>query len=167
MATRTSLEPEAPIPEWISRFVADIPSAVALFDGELRYLTANHRWLNAFGIVGDAPIGQSHDQIDPHSAPILLDLHRRALSGETAEACLADDGEVTEGAPHRIVSARPHRDREGVILGVIATLHEAMAIATEKTLRYATDALTGLAGRHCFMARVRSAVAPSNGPRRP
>jgi diguanylate cyclase (GGDEF)-like protein len=167
MVTRTNLEPEGPVPEWISRFVADIPSAVALFDTELRYIAANHRWLNAFGIVGDALVGMHHDKIDPHTAPILSDLHRRALTGETVETCLADDGEPSEGATHRIISARPHRSRDGSILGVVATLHEAMAIATEKTLEYATDVLTGLAGRHCFMARVRSAIAPTDGPRRP
>jgi diguanylate cyclase (GGDEF)-like protein len=167
MVSRTSPEPETPVPESISRFVGDIPSAVAVFDAELRYLAANHRWLNAFGIVGDALIGQQHHQVDPHSAPVLVDLHRRALAGETVEGLLADDAEAGEGAMQRIVSARPHRDHNGSILGVVATLHEAMAIATEKTLQFATDALTGLAGRHCFMARVRSAVAPTDGLRRP
>jgi diguanylate cyclase (GGDEF)-like protein len=167
MATRTSPGPEASIPEWITRFVADIPSAVALFDRELRYVAVNNRWVNALGVVGEGLIGQSHDQVDPHSAPILSDLHRRALSGEAVEACLADDNELTESGSHRIVSARPHRDRDGTILGVVATMHEALSVATEKSLQYATDGLTGLAGRHCFMARVRSAVAPSAGPRRP
>jgi diguanylate cyclase (GGDEF)-like protein len=47
-------------------------------------------------------------------------------------------------------------------LGVFATLHETIAVATEKSLQYVNDALTGLAGRHCFMARVRAAVAPEN-----
>ncbi len=167
MATKTRPDPTSAIPECITRFVADIPSAVAMFDCELRYVAANNRWLNAFGVVGDGLIGQSPHQVDPHSAPILSDLHRRALSGETVEAYLADDDELAEGASHRIVSARPHRDRDGAILGVVATLHEALAVATEKSLQYATDGLTGLAGRHCFMARVRSAVAPGNGPRRP
>jgi diguanylate cyclase (GGDEF)-like protein len=167
MAAKTSPDPEVRIPESITRFVADIPSAVALFDCELRYVAANNRWLNAFGVVGDGLIGQSHDQVDPHSAPMVIDLHRRAMSGETVEVCLADDYELTEDASHRIVSARPYRDRDGTILGVVATLHEALAIATEKSLEYATDALTGLAGRHCFMARVRSAMAPHSSPRRP
>jgi diguanylate cyclase (GGDEF)-like protein len=167
MVSRTNPEPETLVPEWISRFVADIPSAVALFDAELRYIAANYRWLNAFGIAGDALIGQPHEHVDPHSASIMIDLHRRALSGETVDACLTEEGQVGGGATHRIVSARPHRDRDGSILGVVATLHEAMAVATEKTLQYATDALTGLAGRHCFMARVRSAVAPTSGSRRP
>ncbi len=167
MATRTSPDRGDVFAEWISRFVADIPSAVALFDGERRYVAANHRWLNAFGIVGEAPIGQSHEQVDPHSAATFTDLHHRALAGETVEICLAEDDEMGEGATHRIVNARPYRGGDGTVLGVVATLHEAMAIATEKTLQYATDALTGLAGRHCFMARVRAAVAPSSGPRRP
>jgi len=167
MAAKISTEPDAPLPEWITRFVADIPSAVALFDREMRYVAANNRWLNAFGVVGEGLIGQTHDQIDPHSAPILTDLHRRALAGETAEGCLTDEDELHEGASQRIVSARPHHDRDGAILGVVATMHEALAIATEKSLEYASDALTGLAGRHCFMKRVRSAIAPDSGPRRP
>jgi diguanylate cyclase (GGDEF)-like protein len=167
MATRTSSDPEASIPEWITRFVADIPSAVAVFDLEQRYVAANNRWLNAFGVVGDGVIGQCHDQVDAHSAPILIDLHRRALVGEAVEASLTDDDELTEGASHRIVSARPYRDRDGSVLGVVATLHDALAIASERSLEYVTDPLTGLAGRHCFMARVRSAVAPSKGSRRP
>jgi predicted signal transduction protein with EAL and GGDEF domain len=167
MAARNSPDPEAPVLEWITRFVADIPSAVALFDRDLRYVAANNRWLNAFGIVGEGLIGQHHDQVDSRSAPILADLHRRALAGEAAEACLSDDAELTESATQRIVRVRPHRGRDGTIFGVVATMHEALAIATEKSLQYASDALTGLAGRHCFMARVRSAVAPDKGPRRP
>ena len=149
------------------RFVADMPSAVALFDRELRYVAANNRWLNAFGVVGDSPIGQCHDQVDPHSAPTLIELHRRALTGEAAEGCLTDDDELNQGASQRIIGVRPQHDRDGAIVGVIATLHEALAIATEKSLEYASDALTGLAGRHCFMKRVRAAVAPDAGPRRP
>jgi len=167
MATKTSPDPDTQPPEWIARFVADIPSAVALFDCELRYIAANTRWLNAFGLVGDSPVGQSHEQVDPHSAPTLAELHRRALAGEGAEGCLTDDDELHQGASQRIIGMRPQHDRDGAVVGVIATLHEALAIATEKSLEYASDALTGLAGRHCFMKRVRAAVAPDAGPRRP
>jgi len=167
MATKSNPQPEPLLPEWITRFVSDIPSAVALFDSELRYVAANDRWLNAFGVIGEGVIGQSHDQVDTHSAPIVRELHRRALSGETVEACLGDDESLTESPSHRILSVRPHRDGDGAILGVVATVHEALAIASDKSLEYATDALTGLAGRHCFMARLRSAVAPSAGSRRP
>ena len=167
MAPQSSPGPEAPASEWIARFVADIPSAVALFDREMRYVAANNRWLNAFGVVGEGVIGQCHEQIDPASATLLADLHRRALAGETIEASLGDDDALPAGASHRIVSVRPHHDRDGTILGVVATVHEALPLTTEKSLQYATDALTGLAGRHCFMKRVRAAVAPGATPRQP
>ena len=167
MVTKTSPEPEMPLPEWMARFVADIPSAVAVFDRDLRYVVANNRWLNAFGIVADGLIGQSHDQFDPHGAPTLAELHRRAMSGEAVETSLGHEDPLVDGGSHRIISARPHRDHEGGILGVVATLHETAAVATEKSLQHLTDALTGLAGRHCFMARVRSAITPQAGLRRP
>ena len=51
---RLDSDPDIQAPEWITQFVADIPSAVALFDRELRYVAANNRWLNAFGLVGDS-----------------------------------------------------------------------------------------------------------------
>jgi predicted signal transduction protein with EAL and GGDEF domain len=166
MVTKTSREPEIPLPEWMARFVADIPSAVALFDRDLRYVAANSRWLNAFGIVDDRLIGHCHDQFDPHGAPALAELHRRALAGEAVEVSLSDDDVLADGGNRRIVSARPHRAGDGTILGVVATLHETVVIATEKSLQLASDALTGLAGRHCFMARVRAALAPAAGQRR-
>jgi diguanylate cyclase (GGDEF)-like protein len=167
MVTKTSPEPETPLPEWMARFVADIPSAVAVFDRDLRYVVANNRWLNAFGIVADGLVGHCHDQFDPHGAPTLAELHRRAMTGETVETSLGHEDPLVDGGSHRVVCARPHRDPEGGILGIVATLHETAAIATEKSLQHLTDALTGLAGRHCFMARVRGAVAPQAGSRRP
>ena len=167
MVTKTSPEPEILLPEWMARFVADIPSAVAVFDRDHRYVVANNRWLNAFGIVTDGLAGQTHDQFDPHGAPTLAELHRRAMSGEAVETNLGHEDPLVDGGSHRVISARPHRDQEGGILGVVATLHETAAVATEKSLQHLTDALTGLAGRHCFMARVRGAVAPEAGSRRP
>ena len=167
MVTKTSPKPENPLPEWMARFVADIPSAVAVFDRDLRYLVANNRWLDAFGIVADGLTGQSHDQFDPHGAATLAELHQRAMSGEAVETSLGHEDPLVDGGSHRIVSARPHRDHDGTILGVVATVHETAAVATEKSLQHLTDALTGLAGRHSFMARVRSAITPQAGLRRP
>ncbi len=133
MVTKTSPESEISLPEWMARFVADIPSAVAVFDRDHRYVVANNRWLNAFGIVTDGLTGQTHDQFDPHGAPTLAELHRRAMSGEAAETSLGHEDPLVDGGSHRVVSARPHRDQEGGILGVVATLHETAAVATEKS----------------------------------
>jgi len=167
MVTKTRPEPVTPLPEWIARFVADIPSAVAVFDRDFHYVVANNRWLNAFGVVGDGLTGQTHDQFDLQGAAILAETHRRAMAGETVETSLGHEDPLVDGGSHRIVSARPYRDHDDSIAGVVATLHETAAVATEESLQQLTDALTGLAGRHCFMARVRGAVAPNSGTRRP
>ena len=39
--------PPARRPDWRTRFVTDIPAAVALFDQELRYLAASAAWIDA------------------------------------------------------------------------------------------------------------------------
>src|SRR5258708_6419275 len=140
MVTRTSPEPETLRPEWMARFVADIPSAVAVFDRDLRYVVANNRWLNAFGIVADGLVGQCHDQFDPHGAPTLAELHRRAMSGEAVETILGHEDPLVDGGSHRIVSARPHPDHEGGILGVLAPPHQTPPPPTHKSLHHPTAA---------------------------
>ena len=48
MATSVSREPEALPSDWVRHFVDEIPSGIAVFDHELRYIAANPRWINAF-----------------------------------------------------------------------------------------------------------------------
>jgi len=40
-------------------FVANAPVALAMFDGEMRYLAASHRWIDDFALDGDNLIGRS------------------------------------------------------------------------------------------------------------
>jgi len=162
MATSLNTEAETPPADWVERFVSDIPSAVALFDRELRYIAANASWLNAFGLTSRVLVGQRHQELDPRAGN-FVELQRRALGGEIVEHC-----ELSEGtnARHRVVSARPRRSLEGEILGVVAMMHEIPVEATEKTLREFEDGLTGLAGRHRFMAAVESALTATGAPRR-
>jgi diguanylate cyclase (GGDEF)-like protein len=163
----TSSELEALPQEWISRFVADIPSAVALFDRERRYLAANQGWLDGFGIVGDGLAGQCHDQLEPYSATTFAELHRRALAGEIAEAVLSADQGLANSARRRVISVRPRRGPDGSIVGVVASLYESSGSGSDQALQDATDGLTGLAARHRFMARVRTAVTRATATRRP
>jgi PAS domain S-box-containing protein len=166
MVTSVGQEPDAFQLEWMSRFVADIPSAVALFDRERRYLAANHAWLEAFGIAGERLIGQSHDRVDPRSALDFAELHRRALTGETAETSLAGEEDLVGAVRRRMISVRPRRDADGAIVGVVASVCETGALAGEQSLQDACDGLTGLAGRHRFMARVRAMVTRAGATRR-
>jgi PAS domain-containing protein len=64
MSTSVSIEAEAPAPDWIARFVDDIPTGVALFDRELRYVAANASWVKAFRLAAVPLAGQRHDDVD-------------------------------------------------------------------------------------------------------
>ena len=54
MATSVSREPEALPSDWVRHFVDEIPSGIAVFDHELRYIAANPRWINAFHLAATA-----------------------------------------------------------------------------------------------------------------
>ncbi len=135
MATTVSRDVETPSPEWIARFVADVPSGMALFDPDLRYVAANASWINAFGICAEPLIGLRHDELDRCSGPALGELQRRALDGEAVEGSETAEHDATGRWRRWIVSARPRRDQHGAILGVLASIQELDALATEETLR--------------------------------
>ncbi len=48
---------------YLAKLVDVTPSGMALFDSEMRYLIANRRWKNAFGLEDDEIIGRSHQDI--------------------------------------------------------------------------------------------------------
>jgi diguanylate cyclase (GGDEF)-like protein len=92
-------------------------------------------------------------------------MQRRALAGEIVENC--EGAESGAGSPsRRMLSARPRRASDGTILGVVAATHEVAPLVAEKTLLESCDILTGLAGRHRFMASIAAALTPGrNGHR--
>jgi len=64
MATSVSREPELLPPDWISQFVDEIPSGIAVFDCELRYIAANPAWIDAFRLAAVPLRGRRHDELD-------------------------------------------------------------------------------------------------------
>jgi len=58
-----------------------LPAAVAVLDGDMKYLAANERWRKEFQIAGLPVIGQSHYQIFPDLHPAWRDLYARCLAG--------------------------------------------------------------------------------------
>ena len=155
LAISRRIEGETPPAEWIARFVAEIPTGVAVFDRELRYIAANPSWADAFGF-GVPPAGQRHDELDPRGGALLVGLQRRALTGETAKtsAVIDDNG----GGVHRTVTVRPRRGHDGAVVGVVAALHESTTTTAARARHAGLDHVTGIAGRNRFLDRVRAAV---------
>jgi len=154
MAASLNYEADIP-PEWVARFLDDIPTGVAVFDRELRYVAANGPWATGFGLAVVALAGQRHDELDPVAWARFAEAQRRALAGEVAD--------VRTGADGRTVGFRPYRARDGAIVGVTAALQESVADAADRMGQDGPDPLTGIAGRDAFLARLRDALAAPGG----
>jgi diguanylate cyclase (GGDEF)-like protein len=153
-------------PDWRTRFVTDIPAAVALFDQELRYLAASPAWIDAFDLSRVALVGRRHDELRKGGGEALAEVQRRALLGEAVENYQAAD--VDRGGQFwgTILSARPHRDTDGTIAGVLVALQQTRAFGAERASQLVPDLLTGLADRHGFTRRLREVLAETAPQRR-
>ncbi len=170
MPTSLSLEMEPPPPEWIARLVDDIPTGVAVFDRELRYVAANAPWVAAFHFGLEPLVGQCHHEFGRSGVSRwaelsqFAELQRRALSGEVVRGCDSVEPDAAGRRYHRAISFRPRRGRDGSILGVMAALHEIVTAPGDQVSEDAGDRLTGIAGREAFLGRLQAALDPSAAP---
>src|SRR5690348_5322313 len=107
MARSLSHDLDAPSPEWITRFVDDIPTGVAVFDRELSYVAANTAWLDAFGLGAFSLVGRHHEDLDPITGIEIAQLQSRALCGQVVEGCNTVERDAAGRLHHRAISARP------------------------------------------------------------
>src|SRR5260370_35949160 len=72
--------------DWQSRFVTEIPAAVALFDRDLRYQAASALWIAAFGLSRVSLTGHRHGELCRAGRQALEEVQLRALPGEAVQA---------------------------------------------------------------------------------
>jgi diguanylate cyclase (GGDEF)-like protein len=144
--------------DWMVRFVSDIPAAVALFDRDLRYVAASKAWIGAFRLWGAPLAGRHHDKLARPGREALKEVQRHALTGDTVEDYhLVDDDAAASPWPASF-SARPYRDPDGTIAGVIVGLQEDPETGAGKRVP-AHDLLTGLPDRHQFARRLQEILS--------
>ncbi|HVB16477.1 MAG TPA: bifunctional diguanylate cyclase/phosphodiesterase, partial [Stellaceae bacterium] len=111
-----------------------------------RYLAASPEWIAAFGIFRFPLAGNRHAELS--AAGLALDqVTQRALAGETIESDRIGGDDAAQPAVAGTVGARPYRDPNGMVAGVIVTLHLSGQDPTE------------LLGRREFVHLLRDALA--------
>ncbi|MBD2409174.1 hypothetical protein FACHB389_24405 [Nostoc calcicola FACHB-389] len=83
--------------EQMALFIEYIPAAIAIFDGQMRYLLTSRRWREDYGLSDRDIIGHSHCEIFPDISPYLQEIHQRCLAGtiEKSEQNIFPFGEGT------------------------------------------------------------------------
>src|SRR5579872_2252090 len=142
------LAAEMPSPAWLRRFVDDIPTGIALFDRDLRYVAANSAWLKSLQLAPEKVIGRQHHELDRGNGAPFVELQRRALFGEVASGCCSAESDAGGHLFHRAISVKPWLGHEGGVLGIVAALQEIVTPPPEKAEHDVPDRLTGVAGRH-------------------
>ena len=103
----------------VQLFVEYSPAAIAMFDKEMRYLVASHRFLLDYRIPTQDIIGRSHYEIFPEISERWKDIHKRCLAGavesEEAELFIRTDG-TFDWVRWEI---RPWYEADGSIGGII------------------------------------------------
>jgi PAS domain S-box-containing protein len=104
-------------------FIEHAPVAIAMFDPEMRYLAASHRWRDDYHIQGEI-IGRSHYDAFPEISERWKEVHRRGLSGEVLKAeedlFLRADG-TTQWTKWEV---RPWYTEQGEIGGILIAAEE-------------------------------------------
>lgn len=100
-------------------FIMHAPSALAMFDADMRYMVASERWMSDYSISDKSAIGRSHYDIFPEITPHEKEIYQRALKGEVMSAqdeCFERADGSTQWISWEI---RPWHEVDGTIGGIV------------------------------------------------
>lgn len=79
-------------------FVEHSPAAIAMFDKDMRYINASHRWVTDYNLTGKQIIGRIHYEVFPGIPQRWKDIHQRCMAGATEkndeDSFVREDGSI-------------------------------------------------------------------------
>jgi PAS domain S-box-containing protein len=105
--------------ERLRMFVEHAPSALAMFDREMCFLSVSHRWLKDYNLKQRDILGRSLYEVFPELPESLREIHRRGLVGEVVLA-EADPFKRADGSTQWFRwEMRPWYDASGEVAGIV------------------------------------------------
>lgn len=105
--------------EKLKLFIEHAPAALAMFDRQMHYLAASHRWMEDYFLGDRDIIGRSHYEIFPEITEHWKAVHRRGLAGEIVQAD-EDRFERSDGTIQWLHwGVRPWRTADGAVGGIV------------------------------------------------
>ena len=105
--------------ERLRLFIEYAPTALAMFDRDMRYIAVSRRWLSNYGLGERDLRGQSHYGIFPEIGEAWKEAHRRGLAGEILRA-EGDRFERADGSLQWVRwEIRPWRNAAGKVGGIV------------------------------------------------
>jgi diguanylate cyclase (GGDEF)-like protein/PAS domain S-box-containing protein len=140
------------------------PTAVAMFDREMRYLVASRQWLVERGLADRNIVGLSHYDLFPNFPERQKEVHRRCLAGAIERS--EEDSFPREDGTERWFrwEVRPWNYPDGELGGILIWTQDvtaSKAINDEVRRMAVTDPLTNLPNRRLLMDRLGVAVLSS------
>ena len=109
-------------------FIDHAPVALAMFDRDMRYISASRRWMHDYGLGEREIRGSCHYDVFPEIPAHWKEIHRRALAGEE----LGSEAERFDRADGSVQWIRwevlPWRDRQGTVGGILIFSEDLSAV---------------------------------------
>lgn len=153
-------DPPFRIESELGRLVETAAVGMALFDREMRYLAASPVWVGRYRLEPASLLGRSHYDLFPELPARWIEVHRRALEGETSR-CDLDLFVRQDGSPQWLRwSVSPWRDPHGSIGGLLICAED---VTENRQLRSSLDSAEATIATLFGAASFGIAITDSNG----